>query len=122
MIPGKLCLGRQGIALAALSSVCGCTMPHMAVPADIAPAADPVSVEGRSMSSGMLVNEDFKIGAFEVANVSRGAKHKTRFGGFGGFKSSEERGYSFDLKQGAQSLHGEGTLETSEAAADLGAV
>jgi hypothetical protein len=111
------------MVIAALSSVLfGCTMPHMSVPADVAPATDPVSVEGRSMSSGMLVNEDFKIGAFEVANVSRGAKSKTRFGGFGGFKSSEESGYSFDLKQGAQSLHGECTLETSEAGADLGAV
>ena len=98
----------------------GCTMAHMTVPPDVVPATDPVSVEGRSMASGMLVNEDFKIGSYEVANVSRGGKSKTRFGGFGGFKSSEDSGYSFDLKQGAQSLHGECVLEVSESGADLG--
>jgi hypothetical protein len=97
-------------------------MPHMTVPSDVTPATEPISVQGRSMSSGMLVNEDFKIGAYDVANVSRGAKSKTRFGAFGGFKSNEESGYSFDLKQGAQSLHGECTLEVNESGANVGSV
>jgi hypothetical protein len=74
------------------------------------------------MSSGMFVNEDFKIGDYAVANVSRGGKSKTRFGAFGGFSSNEQSGYSFDLKQGVQSLHGECTLEVGEAGANVGAV
>jgi hypothetical protein len=114
--------GLQVVIAALGSSAFGCTTPHMTVPPDVAPATLPVPVEGRSMSSGMFVTEDFKIGDFAVANVSRGGKSTTRFGGFGGFKSSEESGYSFDLKQGAQSLHGECTLETSEAGANVGAV
>jgi hypothetical protein len=94
----------------------------MAVPPDVGPATDEVKVEGRSQASGMFVNEDFKIGEFAVANVSRGAKSSSKFGGFGGFKSSSETGYSFDLKQGADTLHGECISEASEGGFSLGSL
>ncbi|HZU82618.1 MAG TPA: hypothetical protein VE987_06865, partial [Polyangiaceae bacterium] len=96
--------------------------PHMAVPPDIGGATEEVPVVGRSQASGLFVNEDFKIGPFEVANVSRGAKHSSRFGAFWGFKSSEESGYSYDFKRGDLSLHGECVLDVSASGADLGSL
>jgi hypothetical protein len=92
----------------------------MAVPPDIAPATESVPVEGRSQASGLFVNEDFKIGPFQVTNVARGAKHSSKFGAFGAFKSSEESAFSFDLKRGETSLHGECRYEGSEGGAILG--
>jgi len=99
----------------------GCaSSAHMTVPPDIGPATEEVHVDGRSQASGMFVNEDFKIGDFAVANVSRGGKSSSKFGAFGGFKSSSETGYSFDLKQGTESLHGECVSEASEGGFSLG--
>jgi hypothetical protein len=98
----------------------GCTPPHMTVPPEVGQGTEEVHVEGRSSASGMFVNEDFKIGAYEVANVSRGGKHTSRFGAFGGFKSSSETGYSFDLKQGTTSLHGECLAGAGESGVSIG--
>jgi hypothetical protein len=93
----------------------------MVVPPDIGPATEEVHVDGHTQSSGLFVKEDFKMGDFAVANVSRGGKSTSTFGAFGGFKSSSETGYSFDLKQGADSLHGECVSEASEGGFSLGA-
>jgi hypothetical protein len=92
----------------------------MNVPADIAPATEPFPVQGRSSASGMFVNENFKLGDYDVANVSRGGKSKSTFAALGGFSSSEESGYSFDLKRGAETLHGECHFEANEGGAGLG--
>jgi len=113
---------RRAAALATCVALWGCTAPTMVVPPDVAPATDPVAVQGRSSASGMFVNEDFTIGEYGVANVSRGAKSKSRFGAFGGFTSSEESGYSFDLKQGPQTLHGECVAEASAGGVSLGSL
>jgi hypothetical protein len=106
----------------ACTVVGGCAAPRMLVPPDIAPATDPMAVQGYSNSSGMLVNEDFKIGDFAVSHVSRGGKSTSKFGAFGGFKSDSSAGYSFDLVSGAQSLHGECSIEESESGFTLGAL
>jgi hypothetical protein len=92
----------------------------MVVPPDIGPATDEVHVDGRSQASGMFVNEDFKIGDLAVANVSRGGKSTSKFGAFGAFAANSSTGYSFDLKQGSDSLHGECVSETSEGGFSLG--
>jgi hypothetical protein len=81
---------------------------------------DELPVEGRSSASGMLVNEDFKMAPYQVANVSRGAKHTSKFGAFGAFKSNAESGYSFDFKSADKSVHGECTLEAGEKGFSLG--
>jgi hypothetical protein len=104
----------------ALTESIGCGSVHMTVPPDIGAATDQVPVQGRSQASGMFVNEDFKIGDFAVANVSRGGKSTSKFGAFGGFKSSSETGYSFDLVKGGNSLHGECVSEASEGGFSLG--
>lgn len=108
-------------AVIAAAGVSGCaTSARMVVPPDIGPATEEVVVSGRSQASGMFVNEDFKIGDAAVANVSRGGKSTSKFGAFGGFKSGSETGYSFDLKQGAESLHGECVSEATEGGFSLG--
>src|SRR5262245_60836937 len=101
-------LGVAGLVCAA------CTQPRMVVPADVGQGMDELVVEGRSQASGLFVNEDFKITPYQVANVSRGMKHGSKFGAFGGFKSSAETGYSFDFKSGDKTTHGECISETSE--------
>jgi hypothetical protein len=103
-----------------LAGSVGCGAAHMAVPPDIGPATEEVPVQGRSQASGMFVNEDFKIGDFAVAHVSRGGKSTSKFGALGGFKSSSETGYSFDLVRGADTLHGECVSEASEGGFSLG--
>src|SRR5215471_9821310 len=97
-----------------------CTQPRMAPPADLNQGMDELPVEGRSAASGMLVNEDFKIAPYQVANVSRGAKHSSKFSVFGAFKASAESGYSFDFKSGDKSVHGECTSAAGEKGFSLG--
>src|SRR5579862_3372209 len=87
----------------------GCGSAQMVVPPDVGPATDEIHVDGRSQASGMFVNEDFKIGDFAVAHVSRGSKSTSKFGAFGAFKSDSSTGYSFDLVHGSDTLHGECT-------------
>ncbi len=94
--------------------VLGCTTVRMGVPPDVAQATELVPVEGRTLARGMFVNEDFKIGPYEVIHVSRGGTTKTRLGTVGTFKSDETSRYGFELKRGAQSLDGECVSNVSE--------
>jgi hypothetical protein len=100
----------------------GCASPHMVVPPDIGTATEELHVAGHSQSSGLFVNEDFKIGDFAVSHVSRGGKSTSKFGAFGGFKSDSSTGYSFDLVSGAATLHGECLSESSEGGFSLGGI
>jgi hypothetical protein len=104
------------------AAVLGCEMPHMTVPPDIGPATEEVVVDGHTTASGMFVNEDFKIGDFAVANVSRGAKSSSKFSGFGGFHASSESGYSFDIKHGSDVTHGECLSEDSDSGFKAGSI
>jgi len=92
----------------------------MAAPADVNQGMDELPVEGRSMASGMLVNEDFKMAPYQVVNVSRGAKHTSKFSAFGAFKTNAEAGYSFDFKMADKVVHGECTSEVGEKGFSLG--
>ncbi|HLK39865.1 MAG TPA: hypothetical protein VKU41_24080 [Polyangiaceae bacterium] len=109
-------------SILSLGAPMGCASPHMVVPPDVGPATTEVHVDGHSQSSGLFVNEDFKIGDFAVAHVSRGSKSTSKFGAFGAFKSDSSTGYSFDLVRGADSLHGECVSESSEGGASLGSL
>lgn len=108
-----------GLCLIAAGAV-GCTQMRMAAPPELNQDMDELKVEGRSMASGAFVNEDFKIAPYEVANVSRGAKHTSKFGAFGAFKSDSESGYSFDFKSADKTIHGECTAEAGEKGFSLG--
>jgi hypothetical protein len=110
------------VATIALAVCAGCGTPHMVVPPDLGPATEEVPVQGHTQASGMFVNEDFKIGEYAVANVSRGAKSTSKFGAFGGFKSDSSTGYSFDLVRGSDTLHGECVSEASEGGFSLGSL
>ena len=86
----------------------------MVAPPEVSQGMDELHVDGRSLASGMFVNEDFKIDAYEVANVSRGAKHTTSFSVLGAAKSDAESGYSFDFKSAGQVAHGECLVEIGQ--------
>src|SRR6266404_4370138 len=75
--------GRIGLSFVVGLWAAGCSQPRMAAPADVNQGMDELPVEGRSMASGMLVNEDFKMAPYQVVNVSRGAKHTSKFSAFG---------------------------------------
>jgi hypothetical protein len=109
-----------GLSFVSAVGAAGCTQPRMAPPAELNQGMDELPVEGRSMASGALVNEDFKIAPYQVVNVSRGAKHTSKFGAFGAFKSDAESGYSFDFKSGNTTIHGECTSEVAEKGFSLG--
>ena len=53
--------GRIGLSFVVGLWAAGCSQPRMAAPADVNQGMDELPVEGRSMASGMLVNEDFKM-------------------------------------------------------------
>jgi hypothetical protein len=102
--------------------VAGCGSARMVVPTDVAPATEEVPVQGRSQATGLFVNEDFKIGPYAVAHVSRGGKSSSKFSVLGASQGSSETGYSFDLAQGSDSVHGECVAETSEGGVSLGSL
>jgi len=106
--------------LLGLGASAGCASPRMVVPPDIGPATEELKVQGHTQSSGLFVNEDFKIGDYDVAHVSRGSKSTSKFGALGGFKSDSSTGYSFDLVHGSDSLHGECLSESSSGGFSLG--
>ena len=102
-----------------ISCALACTSAHMAVPGDVGSATETVLVDGRSQSS-LFGSEDFKIGPYAVANVARGGKLTPRFRAAAGFANNEGRGYSFDLKRGEQSLHGECAAAEGESSTAAG--
>src|SRR3954468_5339122 len=108
------------LVLGPLLGASACTQPQMAVPPDLNQGMDELPVQGRSTASGMLVNEDFKIDPYQVANVSRGAKSTTRFSLFGSTTSNSHSGYSFDFKSGDKTVHGECLAEAGEKGFSLG--
>lgn len=58
----------------------GCVLPagsRMAPPADIAPTAVVMDTTGRSAARGLLVDESFDLGAFQVRAVKRGGTSST---------------------------------------------
>jgi hypothetical protein len=75
-----------------------CTPARMAVPKDIGVSSDEIAISERSGMSGALANESFKMGQYQVVDVSRKWNSGTTFAA-GGFSSgSTTGGYTFGLK------------------------
>ena len=87
------------VSLFVFVAAAGCTPARMAVPKDIGSASDEIVISERSGMSGMLADESFKIGAYQVTDVNR--KWTSSSGSsIAGFSSdSTTGGYSFGLKQ-----------------------
>lgn len=84
-------LMRSALALAGLL-LGGCALPpgsRMAAPGDIAPTAEVLDVSNRSRATGLLIDESFDLGAYQVREVRR--------------SSTSNRSYSVGAVSGASS-------------------
>jgi len=76
----------------------GCATPHMAVPPEMLQVAEELPVVDRSAMSGALVNESFKMGPYQIADVDR-KWNSTSSTSIGPYASADTTGgYTFALK------------------------
>jgi len=97
----QVILGVMGLGM-----VAGCAGPRMVPPAEIAKGSQVLEVADRSMMTGALANESFKLGSYEVADVDRDWNKSSRFSVPGYSKDSTTTGYSYALKGGGASWTG----------------
>jgi len=90
----------------ALLVLAGCATPRMAPPADVAGASEILTVSDRSRASGALVNESFKLGSYDVADVNRDWDSKSSTGVGPWSKESKTTGFAFALKGQGKQLKG----------------
>lgn len=86
-----------GIAVAAVSFA-GCAAPRMVAPKDIASGARVLEVKERSSASGSFVDESFRLGDYQIADVDRDATSKKSSGGAGMSSDSAKTSYQYKLK------------------------
>jgi len=96
---------RAGV-LAVAFGLAGCAGPRMVAPHDVAQGSQTLEVSERSAMSGSLVNESFKLGAFQVTDVDRDWNKKSGFAVAGYSNDTTTTGYSFTLKNGAEAWAG----------------
>ena len=87
-----------------------CQKQHMAVPADLATAAQLLPVEDRSGATGLLVNEGFRFGPYRVSDVDRDwTRRGSEWAGWNPFKSREttRAGYAYKFTQGTSAAAGQ---------------
>lgn len=78
----------------------------MVAPKDVSDGSQVLEVVDRSMASGALVDESFKLGSYAVADVDRDW-NSSKSSGFGGFsKETTTTGYTFKLNAGGDSWAG----------------
>jgi hypothetical protein len=90
---------------------------QMAVPPDVGSSTDEVAVRGRIRGRRQ---EDFRIGDFQVANILRGASSLDVYLGVAGLQRQGDTMYSFDVRHGDDTVHGECTSEVNDAAMSAG--
>lgn len=83
-----------------------CAGPRMVAPHDVAQGSQTLEVADRSAMSGSLVNESFKLGAFQVTDVDRDWNKKSGFAVAGYSNDTTTTGYSYNLKAGADAWTG----------------
>ena len=107
--------GRGAIAILCLA-LSACALPpgsRMTPPADIAATADMLDVANRSRATGLLVDESFDVGSYQVRQVRRGAAANSSFSiGSLSLASGHER-FSFAFR-GQQEWQGRCELQTRD--------
>lgn len=101
-----------GIALVTL--LAACTGPKMAVPASVAKTSLVLEAQDRSLGSGALTDEGFKLGSYPVTEVDRDWNSSEGFsaGPFANKKATT--GYEYQLTAGKTKLKGTCGSETKE--------
>ncbi len=112
---GRFCV----LAVLGTASV-ACAGARMVPPADVAQKSDVFEATDRSSMSGMLADESFKLGPYEVAEVDRDFNGG---GGVsvGGYKAGKTTtGYQFQFKEGKDALKAECSSVTKSQGFSLG--
>jgi hypothetical protein len=102
----------------------GCAPTRMAVPANLAQASDEIVVTNRSRASGMLVNEAFTMGPYQIVRVHRGWQSGNDSGlqvGSVSSTTSHRKGfYDFDVKAPTGMYKGQCGMHASEKTTQVG--
>ena len=100
--------------IAPMALALGCAAPKMAVPANVAKSSEVLEAQDRSMASGALVDEGFRLGSYPVTEVDRDWNSKSGFsvGPFSDKKATT--GYQYQLSAGKTKLKGTCGSETKE--------
>lgn len=97
---------RMILGVTVLGFVAGCAGPRMVAPADVSKGSQVLEATERSAASGALVDESFKLGGFDVADVDRDWNSSSGFGVAGYSKKTTTAGYTYTLKGKGQTWKG----------------
>lgn len=88
-----------GISLFGISLFGGlaCTQPRLVPPNELASGARVLTVSERSSLGGLFVDESFKIGDYDVADVDRDWNHHSGYSVFGSGSNVNTTGFSYRL-------------------------
>lgn len=88
----------MGLGWVVVLGAVGCAGPRMVAPREVSQGSQTLEVADRSSMSGSLVNESFKLGKFDVADVDRDWNKKSGFAVAGYSNDTTTTGYSYNLK------------------------
>jgi hypothetical protein len=109
----------RGIALGVALGTGACGW-NMVQPTDVVQVSEELPIKDRSSWQGALVDESFKLGAYQVSDVDR-KWNSTQSSSFLGFEASRMKGgYSYGLVSAAGKLKGECATEEREKGQNLG--
>jgi hypothetical protein len=91
----------------------GCATARMAAPPDIAGGSDVLTVSDRSRASGLFVNEGFKLGKYQVADVDRKWNKSSSTGVGPWSKETKTTGFTYALVAQDKKLAGQCSSEAS---------
>ena len=106
--------GSPALWLVIAVSGAGCAAPKMAVPPNVAKSSEVLEAQDRSMASGALVDESFKLGSYSVTDVDRDWNSS---GGFSVGPFSDKKattGFQYKLSAGKTKLTGQCGSETKK--------
>ncbi|HEY0709201.1 MAG TPA: hypothetical protein VGG33_20495 [Polyangia bacterium] len=109
---------RMGVTCAAFHTA-GCATVHMATPTDVVQTSEEIPVTDRSSASGALVDESFKMGAYQVVNVDRKSDSSRGFSIAGISAGSTRGGYGYAVKSAAAEHKGQCATQNEQQAARL---
>lgn len=92
----------------------GCATARMGAPNDVTESSEVLTVSDRSSASGAFVDESFKLGTYNVADVDRDWNSSSGVGVGPWGKETKTTGFAFNLKGGAKALAGKCASETRE--------
>ncbi len=117
---GAVLLGRLALATVSFAAAVGCAGPRMVPPADVAQKSDVIEATDRSVMTGALADESFKLGPYAVAEVDRDWDDKSGVSVGGYSKSATNTAYKFQFQEGKETVPAECNSTTNSQGFSLG--